>query len=153
MVDISGIWQGRLTYPGGIESRIIFKISQTRGGRIFATMLRPDQDDEEIMVKSIVIKDSRIRIDIGAIPASFQGDIWLEKKAIEGCWTQGDESQGLTLHKVEVIRKPLSVLFRIHSESSPSKVCYHDEADETQDKGEAHRGKRTHRAKVDDSSL
>jgi len=119
IVDISGIWQGRLTYPGGIESTIIFKISQTRGGGIFAIMLRPDQDDEEIVVKRIVLKDTHIRIDVGAIPASFQGDIWLEKKVIEGSWTQGDESHGLTLHKVEVIRKPQSCSDGFGAHNSP----------------------------------
>ncbi len=120
--DINGIWQGRLVFPGGVKPRIVFNISRTRGGKITAFLLRPDQDDKKITVKKIVLKDHHLRIDVGAIPVTFEGNVAKDRMVIEGHWIQGDKSQQITLHRVAEIIKP-------HRPQEPKKPYPYDEED------------------------
>ncbi len=102
---LQGIWEGSLRYPG-FESRIVFVITPKPDGTFDATMLRPDQSDEETRVSEVVFTNSRVRLQVDRVGGCFDGLLEAQGKTIEGQWQQGRWSQPLVLKKVSAVAAP-----------------------------------------------
>jgi pimeloyl-ACP methyl ester carboxylesterase len=104
---IVGTWQGTLVFPGAIELIVVYTISKTPDGELKATLLRPDQRDDEIPVTKIVLEDRHLFMEVASINGSFDGNISSDGSVIQGQWNHPDWSQPLELKKVEDVSKPL----------------------------------------------
>jgi len=104
--NIEGIWEGILKYPG-IESKIAFIITSTPDGQLEAKLLRPDDNDDEIPISEIVLKDSNLRLEVELVKGAFEGQLVRERDTIEGQWKQGNWLKPLVLKRVQKIGKPL----------------------------------------------
>jgi len=105
-IEIEGIWQGALEYPGGIKLRVIFNISKLPNGELKAVVLRPDLDDDEIPVKKIIFKKNHLHMILNSVPIYFEGNLDPDKNSIDGGWIQGKQIFPLVLHKINRITKP-----------------------------------------------
>ena len=105
-MNIEGIWEGILKYPG-IESKIAFIITSTPDGQLEAKLLRPDDNDDEIPISEIVLKDSNLRLEVELVKGAFEGQLVRERDTIEGQWKQGNWLKPLVLKRVQKIGKPL----------------------------------------------
>jgi len=105
-IEIKGIWQGALEYPGGIKLQVIFNISKLPNGELKAVVLRPDLDDDEIPVKKISFKKNHLHMILNSVPIYFEGNLYPDKNSIDGRWIQGKQTFPLVLHKINKITKP-----------------------------------------------
>ena len=103
--SLRGIWEGSLQYPG-FESRIVFVITPMPDGTFDATMLRPDQSDDQARVSEVAFTNSRVRLQVDRVNGSFDGLLKAQGKTIEGQWQQGRWSQPLILKKVPAVAAP-----------------------------------------------
>ncbi len=103
--SLRGIWEGSLQYPG-FESRIVFVIKPMSDGTFDATMLRPDQSDDETYVSEVLFSNSRVRLRVDRVNGHFDGLLKAQGKTIEGQWSQGRWSQPLILKKVPAVAAP-----------------------------------------------
>jgi len=86
--DIAGDWQGTLN-AGGAELRLVLHITKAPNGELKATLDSIDQNANGIPVKSVVLKDSKLSLDIEAVHGSYEGKVAPDTKTISGTWTQG----------------------------------------------------------------
>ena len=103
-VNIVGIWEGKIKFPG-IETRIVFNIKSLQSGKLEAEMLKPDEHDNVLKVNSITLRDSNLYIEVTTLNGSFNGHIKPNNEIIAGQWKQGRLLQKLVLHKVTKIVK------------------------------------------------
>lgn len=104
-VNIEGIWQGTLKFPG-FESRIVFKIRESDKGEWTAVILKPDENDDEIPVTMAKIKNGRVHLKAGSLQMTFDGEMDARREKITGEWQQEHMTQTLTLHRINKIEKP-----------------------------------------------
>ena len=102
---VTGIWQGRLQFPG-FESRIAFQIVKSAHGQLTAVMLKPDENDDQIPVTRIKIENESIHFEIDSLKMTFDGKMDTPGQTIAGQWRQGQLAQPLTLRRVDKIEKP-----------------------------------------------
>lgn len=102
---LSGIWEGKLEYPG-LELRVAFRIVSSHDGDLTAVMLRPDQDDREIRVAEVASEAGQVRLVVEAVGGVFSGQMSSDRASIEGRWDQRGRSDSLVLHRVSEISKP-----------------------------------------------
>jgi pimeloyl-ACP methyl ester carboxylesterase len=104
-MNIEGIWEGTLKYPG-LESKIVFIITSIPGGQLEAKLLRPDDNDDEIPASKIMLKDSDLRLEVESVKGAFEGQLIRERDTIEGQWKQGNWLKPLVLKRVLKVSKP-----------------------------------------------
>jgi pimeloyl-ACP methyl ester carboxylesterase len=102
---IEGLWQGTVSYPG-LDLRVVFKIYRAPDGSLTAVMIQPDQGEQEIPVSSLTLVDDRVRLEVPAAGARFEGRLAREGSAIRGRWARGDLSLPLVLIRVTEISRP-----------------------------------------------
>ncbi|HKJ66616.1 MAG TPA: alpha/beta fold hydrolase, partial [bacterium] len=100
--SLEGLWQGILKYPG-FELRIVFKIEAMPAGTLQASVLMPDQNDNEIPVTTVIMEDSGLYLEVASINGSFEGRLLENEGIIDGQWKQGVRSQPLVLRRVSEI--------------------------------------------------
>jgi len=86
--DIAGDWQGTLN-AGGAELRLVLHITKAANGELKATLDSIDQNADGIPVKSVVLKDSKLNLDVEAVHGSYDGKVSADAKTITGTWMQG----------------------------------------------------------------
>jgi len=107
--SIEGIWQGTLKAPGGVELRIVFKISEKPDGTMTATMDSSDQGVTGIPVEKVAFENGNLRLDVKSILGVFQGKLKEDGLEIEGEWKQSGQSFPLVLKRIEKaaeVRRP-----------------------------------------------
>jgi len=83
-----GIWVGTVSY-GGVDLKIVVKISARPDGTLAATMDSPDQGVKDIPVDSVKAEAGRLQLDLKSIGGKYEGTFNAATKEIEGTWTQG----------------------------------------------------------------
>jgi hypothetical protein len=86
--DITGDWQGTLTSGMG-ELRLVLHITLTADRMLSATLDSVDQGAPGIPVKSVALKDSKLKLDVAAVQGTYEGTVAAEGKTISGTWSQG----------------------------------------------------------------
>jgi len=105
--DISGIWQGKLTF-GGTSLRIVFHFEKTVSG-YRVTMDSPDQSANGIPCGDPILNQSDVTLPIPAVKGEFTGHVSDNGKSMKGTWAQGMTKIPLNLEKVEKadeVRRP-----------------------------------------------
>ena len=103
--NMEGIWEGNLQFPG-IEMRIVFKISSTPEGTFTAVMLRPELEDGEFPVSTVIVLRDSLHLQVAPGDASFEGRIRSDGSAIDGQWIHREFTQPLILNRVSGVHKP-----------------------------------------------
>ena len=100
-VNMSGIWTGKLALPNSMELTIVFNLSKNDSGIYSSTLDSPDQGAMGIPTESTIITGDSILIKIPVVQGFYSGKIFFNEMKIDGKWTQGGMSLGLTVKKVE----------------------------------------------------
>ena len=95
---LAGGWQGILK-TGSQELRLFLQLAHNPDGSLRAALLNLDKGMESIAVKSAVLRDSLLKLDIEAIQASFEGKLVARGTALEGTWTQGGSGRSLKFER------------------------------------------------------
>lgn len=105
---LEGIWQGVLKV-GGIELRVVFKISKTAEGKFTATMDSPDQGAKDIPVSEVSFENGGVKIEVKVVLGVFSGKM-SDDNTIAGEWKQGAAALPLVMKRVdkepEALRRP-----------------------------------------------
>jgi len=101
--ELEGIWEGKLTVPGGGELRIALKVEKGKDGALKAALASPDQGANNIPISSIGLKDNVLTFEIKSIGAKFTGKKNKDGTAFEGEFNQSGAKLPLTLKKTDKI--------------------------------------------------
>lgn len=85
--DIAGDWQGTLNTGMG-ELRLVLHITKAPDGALKATLDSVDQNANGIPVDSVVLKNSKLNLNIGAVHGAYEGTVSPDAQTISGTWTQ-----------------------------------------------------------------
>jgi len=85
--DVAGDWQGTLNTGMG-ELRLVLHITKAPDGALKATLDSVDQNANGIPVDSVVLKSSRLNLNIGAVHGTYEGTVSPDAQTISGTWTQ-----------------------------------------------------------------
>lgn len=105
--NISGHWEGALTYSGS-KIRLAFNIEE-QNGDLKATLDSPDQGARGIPIEKVRFQDDSLYLVLPQLGASYEGRLTQNGKTLEGQWKQGGISLPLTMERSEggiTIRRP-----------------------------------------------
>lgn len=85
--DLAGDWQGTLNTGMG-ELRLVLHITKAPDGALKATMDSVDQNANGIPVDSVVLKNSKLNLNVGAVHGTYEGTVSPDAQTISGTWTQ-----------------------------------------------------------------
>lgn len=107
-LDLTGIWQGVLKV-GGIELRLVIKVSKTAGDQYTATLDSPDQGAKDIPASLVSFINGDVKIEVKVILGAFTGKM-SDDNTITGEWKQGGAALPLIMKRVakepEAPRRP-----------------------------------------------
>ncbi|HKE29755.1 MAG TPA: hypothetical protein VKB88_45715 [Bryobacteraceae bacterium] len=87
--DIAGDWQGTLNTGMG-ELRLVLHITKDADRAFKATLDSVDQGAPGIPIRSITLKDSKLRFDVAAVQGTYEGTMSADGNTIAGTWSQGN---------------------------------------------------------------
>jgi len=87
--DIAGDWKGKLDTPMG-ELRLVLHIAKSSDGALKATLDSIDQGANDIPVKTVTLKDSKLALDVEIVHGTYEGTVAPDGQSIKGTWTQGE---------------------------------------------------------------
>jgi hypothetical protein len=88
---LEGTWEGTVD-AGGTPLRLVLKLSN-KDGKGAATFVSLDQGGAEIPATAVVQEASRLKLDLSAISAAYDGEI--KDGQLVGTWSQGGGSRPL----------------------------------------------------------
>lgn len=100
-----GKWLGELNVQG-MTIRVVFNINESDDKILSATLDSPDQSAFGIKVDEVDVADTRIKMLVKVIGASFEGQL-NEADIIDGVFKQGGMSLALTLSKTNEVKEKL----------------------------------------------
>jgi non-heme chloroperoxidase len=109
--DIAGDWQGKLG-----PLRAVLRVVSNPAGGYCASFYSIDQGPDPIPVDDITLQNSRLRLAIGTIQATFKGSLQPGGTSISGVWKQPDGSGSLRFVRPGSANRWLSDS-ALHSES------------------------------------
>ena len=102
--DLTGIWQGVLKV-GGIELRLVIKVSKTADDQYTATLDSPDQGAKDIPASLVSFKNGDVKIEIKAIFGVYDGKME-DDNTITGEWKQGPTTLPLIMKRIDKAPEP-----------------------------------------------
>lgn len=96
--NLAGDWNGTLD-ANGTKLRLVVHISQSKDGKLTATIDSPDQNANGIPVSSVEQTGSDVKLELSQLAASFQGKMNAAGNEISGDWKQGGASLPLDLKR------------------------------------------------------
>jgi hypothetical protein len=87
--DIAGDWQGTLNTGMG-ELRLVLHITKNADQAFKATLDSVDQGAPGIPIRSITLRDSKLRLDVAAVQGTYEGTVAADGSTIAGTWSQGN---------------------------------------------------------------
>jgi uncharacterized protein len=99
---IEGNWQG-LVRAGGLEHRVILRVTRTADGALVAKMDSPDQGATDLPVSSISQNGDAVSFEMKSIGGSYTGTLSHDGAEITGKWSQGGATIALDLKRGGVV--------------------------------------------------
>jgi pimeloyl-ACP methyl ester carboxylesterase len=96
---LEGIWQGSLKV-GGLELRLVFKVTRKPDGVLSAKMDSLDQGARDVPLDEATFKDQVVRMKSKSMLAEFTGKMSSDGSQIVGDWKQAFNSFPLTLKRL-----------------------------------------------------
>ncbi|HZW32282.1 MAG TPA: alpha/beta fold hydrolase, partial [Isosphaeraceae bacterium] len=101
--ELEGIWEGKITAPGGIQLRLALKVEKAKDGALKAALASPDQGAHNIPISSIGLKEGVLTFASKIIGAKYTGKRNPCGTAFEGEFVQSGLKMPLTLKKTDKI--------------------------------------------------
>ena len=95
--SVAGTWQGTLNV--GKELRIVMTIASAAGGGLSGMMYSIDQGGQGIAANPVSLQGTTLRLAIGPIGVTYEGQLSADGNTIEGTFTQGGKPIPLTLRR------------------------------------------------------
>lgn len=95
--SVTGTWQGTLNV--GKELRMIVTIASAAGGGLTGMMYSIDQGGQGIAASPVSLQGTTLRLTIGPIGVTYEGQLSADGNTIEGTFTQGGKPIPLTLRR------------------------------------------------------
>lgn len=105
---LDGMWQGVLDV-GAAKLRIVFHFKTSEEGVITTTMDSPDQGASGIPTTKTTFENNKLRVELKALAAEFNGTYYAKDGTIFGNWSQGGMDFPLLINrtdKVEIPKRP-----------------------------------------------
>jgi uncharacterized protein len=96
--QLSGTYAGTLQ-AGEAQLHIVLHISEDSKGLLHATLDSLDQGVFNIEATRVSKTATTLKLDVSSVGAHFDGKISLDRKTIDGIWTQGSAELPLVLHR------------------------------------------------------
>lgn len=93
--DITGTWQG--TLPTANQQRIVLKIVKDEKGSLRASCYHPGTGGSGVPMSSVTFTPPLIDTEQIYVMWGFKGKLSADGKSMEGAWTEGKQSNPLTL--------------------------------------------------------
>ena len=97
--DLAGIWQGVLKI-GGIELRLVIKVSKTKDEQYTATLDSPDQGAKDIPASLVSFTNGDVKIEVKLISGVYSGKM-SDDNTITGEWKQGPTALPLIMKRTD----------------------------------------------------
>ena len=97
--DITGTWQGTVTFSGR-QLRAVIKIAKATDNTLKAVLYSIDQSGDPINASVINLDGSTLRIAFGI--GTYEGKLTATGNVLDGIWTSGSQSQPLMLDRAIV---------------------------------------------------
>lgn len=97
--DLVGIWQGVLKI-GGIELRLVIKVSKTADDQYTATLDSPDQGAKDIPASLVSFTNGDVKIEVKLISGVYSGKM-SDDNTITGEWKQGSAALPLIMKRTD----------------------------------------------------
>lgn len=104
-VRLDGIWQGTLDV-GAAKLRIVFHFKTADDGVITTTMDSPDQGAMGIPTTKTTFENNKLRVELKALAAEFNGKYDPKDGTIFGNWSQGGMDFPLLITRVDKVEMP-----------------------------------------------
>ena len=95
--SVAGTWQGTLNV--GKELRIVMTIASAAGGGLSGMMYSIDQGGQGIAASPVTLQGTTLRLAVGPIGVTYEGQLSADGNTIEGTFTQGGKPIPLTLRR------------------------------------------------------
>ncbi|MES2393547.1 MAG: TIGR03435 family protein [Acidobacteriota bacterium] len=93
--ELAGAWQGTV-HGGGKDLRLIFKISKD-AGHLQGSLYSIDQGGQPIKASTVTLDGVNVKFVVDVFSINYEGKVSADGKSIVGTWTQGSNSQPMTL--------------------------------------------------------
>jgi uncharacterized protein (TIGR03435 family) len=93
--DVTGAWQGTV-HAGNKDVRLILKISK-EGAHLEGTLYSIDQGAPPIKASSVTQDGANVKFAVEMFGINYEGKLSADGKSVVGAWTQGGNSQPMTL--------------------------------------------------------
>jgi len=100
--DISGIWEGKVQFPG-FSYKIVFLFSTDNN--LQAEVLFPDQSDKKFAASSIEFSYPEISLKFNQLKSQFKGKF--EGSYLIGTWEQAQRTMPIKMNRVNEISSPV----------------------------------------------
>jgi hypothetical protein len=100
--DVQGYWLGTITI-GGMQSRIVFKITGPSRGLLRGEVDSIDQGANAIPMTAINYTGGNLHIEVDGVAGSFDGTVNRSSGEITGTWKQGPNALPMTLKRSAAI--------------------------------------------------
>ena len=95
---LEGNWAGSLQ-AGDAFLHLVLHVSKSPDGSYTATIDSLDQAVYGIEVSPITLKSATVQFSIPSVSASYEGEFSLDRRSIDGVWTQGNVSLALVFRR------------------------------------------------------
>jgi uncharacterized protein (TIGR03435 family) len=95
--NIAGAWQGTLNV--GKELRLVFVLGNAAGGGLTGLLHSIDQGGQGIAASPVTFEGSTLRLAIGPLGVTYEGQLSADGNTIAGTFTQGGKPVPLTLRR------------------------------------------------------
>jgi uncharacterized protein len=95
----AGEWLGTID-AGPVKLRLALHVEKKSDGSLGALLDSVDQG-AKIAVDAVIFEGGKLRLDLKAIGASYEGTLNGDGSALEGVWSQGGQQRPLTFHRLE----------------------------------------------------
>jgi Dienelactone hydrolase and related enzymes len=96
-LSLAGTWLGTLEVQSQ-ALRIVFNVSEEKG-KLSATMDSPDQGAKGIPVSAVKVEGTKVRLELQAIRAAYEGELSADGTRLDGAWSQGGMKLPLALER------------------------------------------------------
>lgn len=102
---LDGMWQGVLDV-GAAKLRIVFHFKTSDDGVITTTMDSPDQGAMGIPTTKTTFENNKLRVELKALAAEFNGTYDPKEGTIFGNWSQGGMDFPLLISRIDKVEMP-----------------------------------------------
>ena len=103
--DFEGSWEGTLD-TGAQKLRLVVTVTKSDTGAYTGKLVSLDQNNAEIPIDTITVKEDAVRLEIKAPPIVYEGTLNKERTELKGTFTQGDQTFPLTFKRTEQAPAP-----------------------------------------------